>query len=93
MENNIIEILEIHFYLNKDKFVSEKENKFSTEDISEKCFVHANWIAIKGQIVRQQENNICNEYYCYKFKKYNYELSNDNFEELFNLFIDEIYNK
>lgn len=93
MERTIIQILKIHFYLHKEDYSNSfSESNFEDEDDDSSDFiVNVNWILIEGQEVHQ-ENNICNQYYASKLKKY-CDVNDIHFEKLFSLFENFILEK
>jgi hypothetical protein len=97
MERAIIQILKIHFYLHKEDYSNSfSESHFEDvdedeDDDSSDFIVNVNWILIEGQEVHQ-ENNICNEYYASKIKKY-CDVNDIHFEKLFSLFENFILEK
>ena len=97
MERAIIQILKIHFYLHKEDYSNSLSGSHfedvdeDEDDDSSDFIVNVNWILIEGQEVHQ-ENNICNQYYTSKLKKY-CDVNDIHFENLFSLFENFILEK
>ena len=105
MERAIIQILKVHFYLHKEDYsnslfeshfedvdvdVDEDDDEDEDDDSSD-LIVNVNWILIEGQETHQ-ENNICNQYYASKLKKY-CDVNDIHFKNLFSLFENFILEK
>lgn len=99
MERAIIQILKIHFYLHKEDYSNslfeshfeDEDEDVDEDDDSSDFIVNVNWILIEGQETHQ-ENNICNQYYASKLKKY-CDVNDIHFENLFSLFENFILEK
>lgn len=99
MERVIIQILKIHFYLHKEDYSNslfeshfvDVDEDVDEDDDSSDFIVNVNWILIEGQETHQ-ENNICNQYYASKLKKY-CDVNDIHFKILFSLFENFILEK
>lgn len=100
MEKDIVQILKIHFYLHRDKYLyfeneMELESETETEIVSENddFIVNVKWHSIEGENL-QHENDICNRYYALKIKEsIGIETNDSHFEALFSLFKKYILKK